>query len=180
MSLNIHRATNRMWRESWSIFLCQSKNIKDKLNINNGVSWNFLNYCNRRPAVVIDYNKTRHEFELRLNFHLTSMRGLKPQDQTQYTPLKLTYTALYNCRQQPYVLHRTVIKNRASARCMRWLISLAWIYSICKGRKARITKWKILANNGTRTHYPSIEMQVPSSSLAKVPIRSPPNLGGFS
>ena len=44
---------------------------------------------------------------------------------------------------------------------MWWLISFAWANSGCKERKPRITKWKILAHVGTRTHDPWFSSLVP-------------------
>ena len=56
---------------------------------------------------------------------------------------------------------RTFFLNRVLARSMSRLISFAWAYSGCKEGKPRITKWKILAHTGTRTHDPWFSSLVP-------------------
>ena len=45
---------------------------------------------------------------------------------------------------------------------MSWLISFAWANSGWKEGKPRITKWKILAYTGTRTHDPWFSSLVPN------------------
>ena len=62
---------------------------------------------------------------------------------------------------------RTYFYNRVLARCMLWLISFARTNLGCKERKPKITKWKILAHTGTRTHDPWF------SSLVHYPLRHP-------
>ena len=51
--------------------------------------------------------------------------------------------------------------NRVLAWSISRLISFAWANSECKERKPRITKWKILAHTGTRTHDPWFSSPVP-------------------
>ena len=45
---------------------------------------------------------------------------------------------------------------------MLWLISFAQAKSSCKERKPRITKWKMLAHTGNRTHDPWFSSLVPN------------------
>ena len=54
------------------------------------------------------------------------------------------------------LFYRTFMYNRVLAWWISWLIFIAWAYSSCKECNAQITKWKILANSGTRTLDPRI------------------------